>query len=171
MVAAGVGSCDGGGREASDAIGFEPFTAVGGFEDATDGFVEFDHCESWIKSAGLRPTPQDKCAGLRPTLHERQQLHSALLEELGYYAGPAGLVRGSQARNRYLRGRTRRTIPDRASGGRNGNARSPRWTGLAPFSSRRKMRVRRREISTETSHRFMYVPEPVGHSTLKSGPR
>ena len=43
MVAACVETCDGGRREAADAIGLEPFTLAGKIEVLADGLVKFAH--------------------------------------------------------------------------------------------------------------------------------
>ena len=44
------------------------------------------------------------------------------------------------------------------------------YTGRRPSRSRKNMDVSLRAIFRLTSNRFMYVPDPIGHSTLKASP-
>ena len=92
---------------------------------------------------------------------------AALLEELRDERRPPGLGAGAEACRRSRRGSTRRTSRGRLKcGSRCTRSRGP-CAGRRPSSSTRKSATRRRESSLATSHRFMYRPEPVGHSTRK----
>jgi len=87
------------------------------------------------------------------------------LDHLRDQAGPAGLMVGTEAGRRCLRGNTRRIEDNRANAVSDWNLSVPPYTARLPFPSRKKMLVRRFPISLLTSKKFIIRPEPVGHQS------
>ena len=75
-----------------------------------------------------------------------------------------------RGRRRCRHGSTRGTAAGRANAGRSGTSRCPPNTGRRPCSSSVKVRMSRPAISSATSPRCSWRPDPVGYSTLNASP-
>jgi hypothetical protein len=85
------------------------------------------------------------------------------LDHLRDQAGPAGLMVGTEAGRRCLRGNTRRIEDNRANADPTETCPFRRTPHACP--SRKKMLVRRFAISLLTSKKFIIRPESVGHQS------